>query len=148
MKAVVAAGTTSKGDPPPTPTHPKKEKKTVDVRIFLYFFYLYFAKIYDPLEILQNYTSAVVAHGVRDITPWPTAVGAASSAPVACDGHSAVAHGVRDTATCATALCPSVVGHDSSKAASVGIGLSRSDIYQRRRRTGDRTNGSEDEQRV
>jgi hypothetical protein len=32
--------------------------------------------------ILQKYTSTAVAYGVRDITPWPTAVGAARSGPV------------------------------------------------------------------
>jgi hypothetical protein len=53
-----------------------------------------------------------------DITPWPTAVGAASSGPVACDGHNAIAHDVRDIAACATSLCPSVVGHNDSRAAS------------------------------
>jgi hypothetical protein len=31
---------------------------------------------YMPPEILQNYTSATVAHGVTDLTPWPTALGA------------------------------------------------------------------------
>jgi hypothetical protein len=41
------------------------------------FFYIYF------IAILQKYTSAVVAHNVRDITPWPTAVGAARSGPLA-----------------------------------------------------------------
>jgi hypothetical protein len=34
-------------------------------RICLYFFHLYFAKINGPPEILQNYTSAIVAHGGR-----------------------------------------------------------------------------------
>jgi hypothetical protein len=38
-------------------------------RIFLYLFYRDFAKIYDPPQILQKYTSAAVAYGVRDITP-------------------------------------------------------------------------------
>jgi hypothetical protein len=37
--------------------------------IFLYLFYRDFAKIYDPPQILQKYTSAVVDHGVRGITP-------------------------------------------------------------------------------
>jgi hypothetical protein len=36
---------------------------------FIYFFYHDFAKLYGPPEILQNYTSAVVTHGVRNITP-------------------------------------------------------------------------------
>jgi hypothetical protein len=35
--------------------------------IFLYFSYHDFVKIYGPPEILQNYTSAAMAHGVRDI---------------------------------------------------------------------------------
>jgi hypothetical protein len=86
---------------------------------FLYFFYLYFAKIYGPPEILQNYTSATVTHSVRDITPWPTAVGAASSGPVAWDGHNVITHGVRDIAPCATVLCPSAVGHGGSRPAGV-----------------------------
>jgi hypothetical protein len=68
---------------------------------------------------LQNYTSAAVAHGVRDITSWPTAVGAASSGPFVCDRHSVVPHGVRGLAPWATALCPSVVGHGDSRPASV-----------------------------
>jgi hypothetical protein len=52
---------------------------------FYIFFLSRFAKIYDPLEILQNSTSAIATHGVKDITPWPTAVGAASSEPLAWD---------------------------------------------------------------
>jgi hypothetical protein len=36
---------------------------------FIYLFYHDFATIYGPSEILQNYTSAAAAHGVRDITP-------------------------------------------------------------------------------
>jgi hypothetical protein len=48
------------------------------------FFYIYFiaAKIYDPLKVLQKYTSVVVAHGVKDITSWAAALGAASSGPL------------------------------------------------------------------
>jgi hypothetical protein len=72
--------------------------KDKDLTIFIYFYHD-FAKIYDPLEILQNYTSAVVAHGVRDITSWTTAVGDASSGPLVCDKHSAVPHGVRGLAS-------------------------------------------------
>jgi hypothetical protein len=68
---------------------------------------------------LQDYTSTAMTHGVRDITSWPTAVGAASSGPVVWDRHNAVAHGVRDIASCATALCPSAVGHGGSRPASV-----------------------------
>jgi hypothetical protein len=56
---------------------------SVKSEFFLYIFYHDFAKIYGLPEILQNYTSAVVTHGVRDITPWPTAVGAVSSGLVA-----------------------------------------------------------------
>jgi hypothetical protein len=59
---------------------------------FIYFFYHDFAKIYDPSEILRNYTSAAVAHGVTDITSWPTAVGAASSGPV---GLTATGHDIK-----------------------------------------------------
>jgi hypothetical protein len=88
-----------------------------DEGIFYIFFYLYFAKIYGRSEILQNYTSAAGAHGVRDITPWPTAVGATSSGPVAWDGHNAVTHDVRNIASCATTLCPSAVGHGGSRPA-------------------------------
>jgi hypothetical protein len=58
-----------------------------------------------------------VVHGVGDITSWPTAVGAASG-PVACDGENDVAHDVRDIASYVTALCPSVVGHGYSRPAS------------------------------
>jgi hypothetical protein len=36
---------------------------------FLYLFYRDFAKIYGSPQILKKYTSAVVTHGVRDITP-------------------------------------------------------------------------------
>jgi hypothetical protein len=32
---------------------------------FIYLFYHDFAKIYGPSQILQKYTSGVVAHGVR-----------------------------------------------------------------------------------
>jgi hypothetical protein len=67
---------------------------------------------------LQKYTFAVVAHGVRDITLWPTAVGAARSGPLVWDRHSVVPHGVRGLALWATALGPSNVGHDSSRPAS------------------------------
>jgi hypothetical protein len=67
---------------------------------------------------VQNYTSAVVAHGIRDITPWPTAVGAASSGPLVCDRHSVVPHGVRSSVSWATTLCPSAVGHGGSRPAS------------------------------
>jgi hypothetical protein len=44
-----------------------------------------------------------VAHGVRDITSWPMAVGATSSGPLVWDRHSAIPHGVRDLAPWATA---------------------------------------------
>jgi hypothetical protein len=50
--------------------------------IFLYLIYHDFAKIYGTPQILQKYKSVTVAHGVRDITPRPTAVGAARSGPL------------------------------------------------------------------
>jgi acyl-coenzyme A synthetase/AMP-(fatty) acid ligase len=59
------------------------------IYIYIYIFYHDFAKIYGPPEFLQNYTYVVVAHGLRDITVWPTAVGAASSGPLVWDRHSA-----------------------------------------------------------
>jgi hypothetical protein len=41
-----------------------------------------FAKIYGPSKKLQKkYTSCAVAHGVRDITLWVAALGAARSGP-------------------------------------------------------------------
>jgi hypothetical protein len=49
---------------------------------FIYLFYHDFAKIYGPPQILQKYTSAAVTHCVRDITTWPTAVGAARSGTI------------------------------------------------------------------
>jgi hypothetical protein len=85
---------------------------------FIYFFYHDFAKIYGPPEILQNYTSAAMAYSVRDITPWPTVVGAASNGPLVWDRHSAVPHGVRGLAPWATALCPSAMGHGGSRPTS------------------------------
>jgi hypothetical protein len=43
---------------------------------FIYLFYRDFAKIYGPAQTLQKYRSAVVTHGVSDITPWePPGVG-------------------------------------------------------------------------
>jgi hypothetical protein len=91
--------------------------------IYIYIFYHDFAKIYGPPEILQNYTSVVMAHGVRDITPWPAAVGAASSGPLVWDRHSVVPHGVRSLAPWATALCPRAMGHGGSRPArAVGHG--------------------------
>jgi hypothetical protein len=42
--------------------------KGMSIYNFFIFFYLHFAKIYGPPETLQNYTSAAVVHGVRDIT--------------------------------------------------------------------------------
>jgi hypothetical protein len=44
-----------------------------------------------------------VAHGVRDITPRPTAVGAARSEPLVWDRHSVVPHDVRGLARWAMA---------------------------------------------
>jgi hypothetical protein len=63
--------------------------------IFLYLFYHDFAKLYGPSQILQKYTSGVVAHGVRDITLWAAALGAASSGPWAWPRPSVVGRGVR-----------------------------------------------------
>jgi hypothetical protein len=84
------------------------------------FFYIYFyhdfAKIYGPSEISQNYTSATMTHGVRDIMRWSTAVGAASSGPLVWD--SVVPHKVRGLATWATTLCLSAVGLGGSRTAS------------------------------
>jgi hypothetical protein len=62
-------------------------------------------------KFCKNYTSAIVAYGVRVITSWPTTIGAASSGPLVWDRLSAVPHGVRSIALWATALCSSVVGH-------------------------------------
>jgi hypothetical protein len=71
---------------------------------FIYIYFLSrFCKIYDPPKILQKYTSAVVAHAVRDITARPTVVGAASSGPLMWDRHSVVPHDVKG---------PSAVGYD------------------------------------
>jgi hypothetical protein len=70
-------------------------------------------------KFCKKYTSAVVAHGVRDMTSWPTAVGAARSGPLVWDKHSVVSHGVRGLASWVTALCPSPVGHGGSRPASV-----------------------------
>jgi hypothetical protein len=90
---------------------------------FLYFFYHDFAKVYGPPEFLENYTSDAMAHVVRDITSWPTAVGATSSRPLVWDRHSVVPHGIRGIAPWAMALCPSAVGHGGSRPAStVGHG--------------------------
>jgi hypothetical protein len=52
---------------------------------------------------LQNYTSAVMAHGVRDITSWPMVVGVAISGPI---GLTAAGHSVRDLTLCPAALGP------------------------------------------
>jgi hypothetical protein len=70
---------------------------------FFIFFYHDFAKIYGSPEILQNYTSAVMAHGVRDITSWPMVVGVAISGPI---GLTAAGHSVRDLTLCPAALGP------------------------------------------
>jgi hypothetical protein len=91
------------------------ESRTNNSRFFIYFFYHVFAKIYGPPESLQNYTSSAVVHDVRNITPWPTAVGAASSGPVVRDRYSVVTHGVMSIALWATVLCPSAMGHRGSR---------------------------------
>jgi hypothetical protein len=74
-----------------------------DFRIFLYFLYLYFAKIYDPPQILQNYTSAAVAHGVRG--PIAARHNGRGCGPLA-RAHTAVGHSVRSLTPWATALGP------------------------------------------
>jgi hypothetical protein len=89
------------------------------VLTYFYIFSITILQIYGPPEILQNYTSAAVHHSGRDITPWATAVGAASSGPLAWDRHSVVTHDVRNMALWATTLCPSVVGHGGNMPASV-----------------------------
>jgi hypothetical protein len=76
--------------------------------IFFIFFHLDFAKIYGPQEILQSYTSTVVAHGrsrqqwarrsyrrgpgVRSLTPWAMTVGAYRQAATWPPGN-ALGHG-------------------------------------------------------
>jgi hypothetical protein len=55
-------------------------------------FYLYFAKIYGPPEILQFYTSAVVDHGGRG--PIVARYGGTGPGPLARE-HTAVGHIVR-----------------------------------------------------
>jgi hypothetical protein len=47
-----------------------------------------------------------MAHGVRDITPLPTAVGAARSGPLTWARLGAIRHGVKCLAPWATALGP------------------------------------------
>jgi hypothetical protein len=44
-------------------------KKLLGESFYISFCYHDFAKIYGPPEILQNYTSVVVAHDVREIAP-------------------------------------------------------------------------------
>jgi hypothetical protein len=66
------------------PSPPEKHGFISEANFYIYTFYHDFGKIYGPPEILQNYTSAAVAHVVRDITSWSTAVGAASSGPLVC----------------------------------------------------------------
>jgi hypothetical protein len=53
-----------------------------DERDFLYLIYHDFVKIYGLTQLLQKHTSGVVAHGVKDITSWAAALGAASSGPL------------------------------------------------------------------
>jgi hypothetical protein len=78
---------------------------------FIYFFYLYFAKIYGPPKNLLNYTSAVVGHGGRD----PTAVrhGSRGRGPPA-RAHTVVGHCVRSLLPCRQAAAwplGSTAGH-------------------------------------
>jgi hypothetical protein len=72
-----------------------------------------FCKIYGPSQILQKYTSAAMAHRVRDITPWPTAVGATRSWPLTWPRPGALRHSVSGLAPWAAASSPSAVGHDA-----------------------------------
>jgi hypothetical protein len=65
-------------------------------------------------KFCKKYISAAVGHGVRDITSWPTAVGAVSSGPLVWDGYSVVPHGVRGLALWAMTLGPRAVGHGGS----------------------------------
>jgi hypothetical protein len=63
--------------------------KIVEIRLqhLTEFFYIYFITILQKYmvrqKICKKYTSGVVAHGVRDITPWAAALGAAWSGPLA-----------------------------------------------------------------
>jgi hypothetical protein len=84
-------------------------------KIFLYLFYHEFAKIYGPSQILQKYTSAAVAHDVRDITLWPTAAGVARSGPLVWSRRSAQCHDVRGLTSWATASGPSAMDHGGSR---------------------------------
>jgi hypothetical protein len=45
------------------------------LELFFIFFITILQKIYGPPKFLQNCTSAAVAHGVRDITPFITPSG-------------------------------------------------------------------------
>jgi hypothetical protein len=49
---------------------------------FFYLFYHDFAKNIWSATNFAKYTSAAVTHGIRDITSWPTAVGATRSGPI------------------------------------------------------------------
>jgi hypothetical protein len=75
-------------------------------------------KIYGQPQILQKYTSAAVAHSVRDVTTWSTAVRAARSGPLAWARLGAIRHGVKCLAPWVTMLGPSVVRHGSSRPAN------------------------------
>jgi hypothetical protein len=89
------------------------------VNFFIYLSYHDFAKIYGLSQILQKYTSAAVAYGVRDITLWPTAVGAVRSGPLAWPRPGALRHGISSLAPWATASRPSAMARGGSRAASV-----------------------------
>jgi hypothetical protein len=107
-----------------------RELKLCLKKVFIYFFYLDFAKIYGPLEFLQNYTYAVVVHGVRDITSWPTAVGAASNGLL---GLTAACHDVRSLTPWAMAVgayrqaaaCPpgNTAGHGGMYGCAAAVGF-------------------------
>jgi hypothetical protein len=51
----------------------------------IFYIYIYYITILQKYivrhKILQKYTSCVVAHDIRDITPWAAALGAARSGP-------------------------------------------------------------------
>jgi hypothetical protein len=59
-----------------------------------------------------------VAHGIRDITSWPTAVGAARSGPLAWPRPSALRHDVSGLASWATAPGSSAMAYGGSRPAS------------------------------
>jgi hypothetical protein len=71
------------------------------------FLYIYFITILQKYMLRHKFCKTI------HLLPQLTAVGAARSRPLAWDRHSVVPHSVRDLASWATALGPSVVGHDA-----------------------------------